>query len=314
MNRRIAEAVRWTICAAGAALIVRGGVRAASADDSAAFTIGVLRRDAVVLPFARFDGHGWHQAWRHPKEDLEVPINLESVPKRWWAGGEAAGEWQIWMTGGRAQTVRVRQPDIVPVFCDRQIGLRTDYVPSSDPPSLDENPYPKDGLAVAPPYPVEPVEVLSPNATELAALGSTIADAMNQSERTIDDHPVDRKAREAVAPRIDAAYAYGAHPRIYYIEAVREYQARPHGGCRATGVGHVWITADGRNTAIRTTTFVEPCDRSTELYMYPLGVVRSGAHLFWVAQYAGWDGEGYYVFEIEPTSVEVRLAKGGGGC
>ena len=43
-------------------------------------TLAVLRRDAIVVPFATYDGKHWQSHWPSPKQDVDVPISLSSVP------------------------------------------------------------------------------------------------------------------------------------------------------------------------------------------------------------------------------------------
>ena len=49
---------------------------AAARDAGPAFTIGILRRDGIVVPFATFDGKEWRSDWPMPKEHVDVPIAL----------------------------------------------------------------------------------------------------------------------------------------------------------------------------------------------------------------------------------------------
>ena len=46
----------------------------------AAFTIGALRRDGIIIPFAVFDGRRWLSRWPAPERDRSIPINLNSIP------------------------------------------------------------------------------------------------------------------------------------------------------------------------------------------------------------------------------------------
>src|SRR5207253_3038803 len=48
------------------------------------FTVGVLRRDGIVVPFAAYDGKQWRNRWLTPGADVDVPIDLRNVPSRWW--------------------------------------------------------------------------------------------------------------------------------------------------------------------------------------------------------------------------------------
>ena len=153
---------------------------AASGD---AVTVGVLRRDGVIIPFATFDGKRWSARWPPPATEQTVPITLESVPKRWWGEPGLRDTWQAWLTTPReTPPIKVLRPDVIDVHCTRQIGLRTDYRPAELPPP-DAQPYPKDGLVVSPPRDVARIEILERSALELLPLRKTLTDAFNRAER-----------------------------------------------------------------------------------------------------------------------------------
>jgi hypothetical protein len=306
------------VCAFAVALPLHDRVHAGARSD-VPFTVGVLRRDGVIVPFARFDGRRWREVWPQPQNDPEVPIDIRDVPKRWWGPAGPASTWLASIVGGTSVTLHVKQPDVVRAYCLRQIGLRTDYEPAEPVPPFDAHPFPKDGLAVAPPRDVEPVQILDPDSPELALLQPFVTRAFNNTERQIDQsegHPIQQKTREATAPRIEAAYAYGDRPRYYYVEAAREYRVeRKSDACKAAAVGHVWIARDGSvYSVLPTYVVVQDCARSSARYMNPLGVVHAGGKLFWLAQFAGWDDESYYVIAVSPRTVETALVRSGGTC
>ncbi len=70
----------------------------------------------MIIPFVRFDGHRWREARRAAGDDLDVPVNLDSVPARWWAGGEPAAAWQVWTVDGGHS---VLQSVVFVEACDR---------------------------------------------------------------------------------------------------------------------------------------------------------------------------------------------------
>jgi hypothetical protein len=113
---------------AGGALLA--SVVSAAESPQAAFTLGVLRRDALVVPFATYDGKRWENHWPEPSQGVDVPINLGSVPRRWWGQGGPLDAWQIWTEAALPRLVHVRQPDWLQTHCQKQVGLRTDYQPS----------------------------------------------------------------------------------------------------------------------------------------------------------------------------------------
>jgi hypothetical protein len=61
----------------------RGGEDAKRAD-SGAFTLGVLRRDGMVLPFAAYDGRQWQAPWPADPRYAELPISLDSIDRVCW--------------------------------------------------------------------------------------------------------------------------------------------------------------------------------------------------------------------------------------
>ena len=279
-----------------------------------AFSVAVLRRDGVLIPFAVFNGKRWGHSWPEPRLDLTVPITLQNVPKGWWGPTPPLDSWQAW-TGAAPQPLRVVQPDWVDVHCVRQIGLRTDYRPDRPVPPSTEQPYPKDGLAIAPPQRLERIDVLPPEATDVRSLLSPVHEAFNRAERRVADHPIKRRSREGIEPTLEAVYAYGTSPRVFYVESVRMY--RPIGGteCEAAAFGTGWFVRDsGGVRPLAMTVDVMRCDRYRASYMLPFGVLRLDNRLFWVAQFSGWDHERYVVVEIKAKSAEAVVSVWGGGC
>jgi hypothetical protein len=305
--------------AAGASVMALGG--ALWAADSAAFAVGVLRRDGVIVPFAAFDGKRWSNPWPVPALDLTVPIGLGAVPSKWWGPTKRALEsWQAVLTpsSDAPRTVNVVQPDWVEAHCQRQIGLRTDYVPAAMAPPRTTQPYPKDGIAVSPPHTVEPVAIIPPLAPDAQGLTPALLDAFNRAERVVEDrygHRVRRRARENTAPTIEAVYAFGDQSRIYYVEATRAYRELGQYSCASLAFGTGWFVREGDQVrSLLTVVDLLNCDRAGASYMLPLGVIRIGSQVFWLAQFSGWDHERFAVLEIKAKTVEAVLSAWGGGC
>jgi len=301
---------------AGFVTLAVAGVRA---DSREAFAVGVLRRDGVVLPFAVFDGKRWTAPWPGPTGDLTVPIDLRAVPKRWWGLGSILDGWDAILSGG-TRPVRVLQPDWVDVACSRYVGLKTDYQSPQPPPPRAVQPYPKEGLAVSPFHRVERVEIVSLASHELRALVPVVQASFNEAEREVESrsgHPITRRAREGIAPTIEAIYAFGDSPRTYYIEAVRPYRrlGQSVGDCAAIGSGTGWFVRDAAGVrALTMAVDVLNCEREAASYMLPLGVLKLNDHLYWLAQFAGWGHERYVVLDVKKKVVEVVINKWGGAC
>lgn len=283
----------------------------------AAFGVGVLRRDGIIVPFAAFDGKHWIDNWPLPALEPQVPISVRDVPKGWWGPTAPLESWQAWIAG-EPKSLRVVQPDWVEAACTRQVGLRTDYKPAQPPPTDSEQPYPKDGLAVSPPQPVEPVAVVRLESAEARALIPMVLKVFNTEERKIEDrygHPVSRRAREGREPDIEAIYGFGEHPRIYYVEATRTYRMLGHADCAGLAFGTIWFAGEGTQVReLDSAVDLMRCDRVGASYMLPLGVMQVGGKQYWLAQFAGFDHERYVVVEIKRKTVTAVVSAWGGTC
>src|SRR5262249_13355530 len=160
-----------------------------------------------------------------------------------------------------------------PAHCVRQIGLRTDYRSEQRPPGLDAQPYPKDGLAIAPPQPIERIEIVSPDTAP-----AQVVEAFNEAEdKTIRQvghaewaHPYRRAQRETFDLSVEALYAVGdAATRIYYFEVSRLYPDRKRvSPCTSLSFGAGWFIREG-TSPLRRLSFdaaVVACDRSDIRY------------------------------------------------
>jgi hypothetical protein len=303
----------WLFIAAGAAV----ATLARADDPGLAFTVGILRRDAIVVPFASYDGRKWRAEWPVPRDNYDVPVDLRSVPKNWWGPAGPRDTWQAWIGDEPPRPLAVVQPDWFPTYCLRAVGLRTDYHAREPLPPVSARPFPTDGLVVSPPEPIERIRVVDAADPLRAALAPVIHDTFNRTERTFGAHPIRRAVREPIVPAIEAVYA-GPGARIVFVEAAREYHEHndPAAECRAVAFGGGWFVrgADARYAPLQTYVTVLNCDRDGASYMLPLGIVRQGNQAFWLAQFSGWDGVHYEVDEIKSKTVEPVVSRFGGGC
>jgi hypothetical protein len=303
-----------------ASLLLFAASLAVAEPKTKAFAVGALRRDGAIIPFATFDGKRWDTNWPSPMGELTIPITLGAIPSRWWGPTSALAAWDAWTGGAAPQPVTVTQPAWVPVHCQRQIVLETNYKSSKQPPPVTEQPYPKDGFAVSPPQAVESIDLLAATSIEAQELVGAVRDAFNAGERRMEEgygHPIARRAREGVVPTIEAVYAYGDQTRFYYVESTRPYRrlGQSPDQCEAIGFGTGWfVRENSRLRSIATDVDLLRCDRVGANYMYPFGVIRADGKIFWLAQFAGWNREWFVVLELKPKTVESRASAFGGSC
>ncbi len=235
----------------------------------------------------------------------------------WWGHAIQSEDWQaLTETGTRA--IHVTHPDWVDVHCVRQIVLRSDYIPSRPAPPTAEQPYPKDGLVIAPTRAVEPIEILPVDSVETKTLVSTLTEAFNHAGRHRKAGPVIPSVDVCASASSRRSRPCCASTRTYYVEAVRyEYRTSgPQGSeCEAIAYGQGWFTRDA--AGVRSITLgmhLLGCDRDGANYMLPLGALHVSDKLYWIAQFSGWDEEHFVVLEVKPKKIDTALRVWGGGC
>jgi len=279
------------------------------------FHVGVMRRDGVLVPFAAFDGKRWRAEWRAPARDLWIPITLTGIPKGWWETSPPGADWQLWTSAG-STSVHVTQPTWIDAHCARQVALQTDYRSPERPPPPKEQPYPKDGVAIAPAHAVEPIQVAGARLDVIPP--ADLRARFNKAEQEVDrnfGHPIARSVREPFDPVVEAIYAFGDSRPAYYIESSRMYRKLGDDGCTAIAFGTGWFVKEGEKIRwLDMAVDLLQCNKYGASYMLPLGAIRSGQRTFWIVQYAGWDHERYVVVEVKEKRVEAVVNVWGGGC
>jgi hypothetical protein len=290
------------------------------------FSLAIVRRDGVMLPFARYDGDRWSTPWPTFLQYLDVPITLDAVPVRWW-GGKTPADWTLWLTGGGRQRIQPSAPTVLRVQCQRRIGIRTDYRSVEPVPPVFVEPFPKDGLAVSGNVPIEPIEVMdhgSPDWTQMAVLLLPSADAAEEATlnavRTSArwKHPVSAEDRRKVPLKLEAWYRAPMDKpgwSLSYVELVRRYPVRPEdNGCGLETFVSGWVQINQRpaETRFQLNAKIMYCDRNAASYMLPLGRLRVDGRLHWIYQMSGWDHEWYEVLEVAPGRLRHAAEYWGG--
>src|SRR5829696_942772 len=90
------------------------------------FSLAVLRRDGVMIPFAAYDGRSWSVPWPGAATAI-LPIALSDVPKAWWGPVGAAAPWTAWLPDNVKTPVKLLKPAHVPIFCGAHLAVATDY-------------------------------------------------------------------------------------------------------------------------------------------------------------------------------------------
>lgn len=310
------------------------------ASSGESFTLAILRRDGVLLPFAGFERGKWRNRWPLAGARVDLPIAFDQCPRSWWIDEQPAATWTAWPVGADSRTVHVNAVVTVRVQCARYVGLRTDYV-SSQPRALpDMQPYPKDGLATTGHVLIEPVAVLDMTSSDWKEALTAIGPDFNRLETKLlqarrgPEVPFPRTEQERAGTAISIEVLFrtpGAKPgtRRLYFEAVRRYGKQPAarsypqplslapGPCPALTYAGGWIVLEaGQAPRVDMEAALSDCDREGLMYTLPLGTFLAGGRRYWAVQRAGWGMERYDIIEIgdDPKIRNKTFTTHGGYC
>jgi hypothetical protein len=208
---------------------------------SGPFTLAVLRKDGVVIPFAHFDGRKWSNSWVVPTKAFEVPLSLDDVPDRWWPQKKTITAWTAWPTYRSSRRIETQGPVLLRAHCQRTVGLRTNWAPNEIPPPDGVQPYPKEGVATAGgSVMVEPVQLMADTAPEWKMVAENVSEEVTARELaavrslgSVWTHPVP-EAQRAKTP-FEPEVVLRSHDRasgwdVYYFEGVKRYASKPRPG------------------------------------------------------------------------------------
>jgi hypothetical protein len=294
----------------GARVEGRGGAQAPER-----VSLGVMRRDGVIVPFAIFDGDEWSMPWPVSVQNMELPITLDAVPPKWWGSAMPTG-WTLWpATGQPAVKVAPIAPLAILIGREKRVGLRTDFVSDQPAASFFELPYPKEGLAVAGNTEVAPITRVSNMTSAWKTLTTSLQEEIEEAERKEIarlksnakwNHPLMAVERRRVVAELEAWYTTGLEQpgfALSYIEAVKKYPVGVDDlGCGLETFISGWMHINKRQPKPKTelTARVTYCDRKGVSYMLPLGLLKLRNRTHWVFQTSSWEREWYSVVEATP--------------
>ena len=81
-------------------------------DSDAAFTVGVLTGDGVIVPFAQFSNGKWTNPWHSPRsvDQPDEPETIADLPKPWYESlVKTADVWYLTTPLGNTKSVTLRR-------------------------------------------------------------------------------------------------------------------------------------------------------------------------------------------------------------
>lgn len=317
-------AVLVTIASVGAGVHSPAARASVAVQDERPFSLAVLRRDGLVIPFAVFDD-GWKTPWPAGLPP-ELPISLTDVPQRWWGVDEPFPRMAIWREGQRVGEVTLTGVTTTRLMCQPRVVLRSDYKASAPIPPSSERPHPKDGLLVGGGAQVDRIESVQRGAPEWNRVMVAMTPEFNKAETAAAGnfsswrHPVGTDDRRLVPITIESLYRAPSDQQewtAYFVEAVRQYPPgkQDKDGCGPVTYAYGWVMLDTEDRSwVRLGAGITYCDRFGVRYMYPFGTVKAKDRIYWLFQFAGAEAEGYEVVRPRPNRIESVAAFNAGVC
>lgn len=313
--------------AAGLLLVAAPDAPTIAEERAEAFSLGVLRRDGVIIPFASFSGRRWDSAWPADTRYLELPISLADIDRGWWGRSiQPPTTMTLWADGKPRGELTLMAPSFVRLPCGRRLALQTNYHPAELPPAPFEQPFPKDGLVVSGAQRVDAVETMAKDSPEARGMAGGIVPEFNDAEDAAANsftswkHPfpkADRHKRPIVVEALYRAPMDDAGWTAYYIEAVREYPPGPQDkecGLRTIARGWARVGPTPKQNYVELGAQVTYCDRFGATFMLPLGLIRVAGGTYWVYQLAGYESESYLIAKPTRKGIERLVAYPASAC
>jgi hypothetical protein len=308
-------------------LVTPVGHEPADAADTAPFVVAVLRRDGLILPFGSFDGKNWRLSWPEDLRYIEVPFDLQSVPRDWWGKPGPLTQLKAWVNGVNRGLIHLHLGTLkrLPLMCATRLAIATDYKSAEPPAPVFVQPFPKDGLAVSGDQPVERIEVVAPGSPEWMATAREMTAEFDAAEEraarrfTAWKHPFTIVERRHFVPQIEALYRAPmdeAGWTAHYLEAVRLYPPGPEDrGCGLVTSASGWMaTGPNGKRSFKLQARITYCDRDGVSYMLPLGLVKARERSYWAYQMSGYGREGYMIVRPRPKEIVTEVQYSAGTC
>jgi hypothetical protein len=308
-----------------------------AAPKQAPFSLAILRRDGILLPFVTYDGH-WKNAWPGVGQNPDMPMSLAGIPKNWWPDKKPITDWNLVPIGTEPNNVRAVHAKSVNWYragCAQGIGLYTDYKPAILPPPAQVRPYPKDALAFSGDVQIDPIQIVGPQDPVVKALTDALpAEVTPKEEHAIElltshrwKHSYTAGERKNVPIQLEALYSVpkGREGRnFYYFEAVKRYfmpkdqrdQSKEPRGCDLVSFvsGWFWLNSKGLIGEIDAKVTISSCDYAQTSFMLPLGTVVIDDVRHWIVQWSNPTYESYAILKPIEDGMEQVVVTGGGAC
>lgn len=288
-------------------------------EGSPSFTVAVSGWGGALEPIGRFTGAVWVNTWPTPDESNVAVPALEDVPRSW-LGKSVPPQWTLWKNGiPRTVTVAGTRRGYGSGGGCTHPAVLTLAKPQGGPDTFYEN-----GLAVDTNQPIDAIRQLDRADVEWTQAAPFVQATFRANEQRAMDNGNRRWLSEVLAKaKVDLATVpigieglfradtIESSPMYYAIAARRARTADDTIGVIVWG----WLRRDATGRWSASAVTGHPFGSDTPGYeLFPLGVLRVAARVFWIVSRGGYESRVFEIYEIAGSNVVRVLATDSGAC
>jgi hypothetical protein len=309
-------------------------------------SLGLLRSDGVLIPWANYESGSWKKKWPEPVESVTDKIeSLKDIPPNWLGeNGEIATRWFLVDSEKGRRAIKIVKPFLYDAHCGFNWGLLTDQGGMKSKYAYTR----KTGIVTDSKVDlIKSISVYDNKKTKesvLKAISQTFDDL--EDARISDQldswfiqeklskppykgkkvlpftgHPFDADKRRAKSIKITKLYSLtlpGSGEALYYIEAERSYEhADPHNAypCRGVSFLNAYIKSkEGKLSFLANDLVLTDCEMKSAGRTTPFGMIELGEEYYIITESTGYEGESYEIYKLGENDLTGVLSVSGGGC
>lgn len=308
MNRAIGLAVAF--CALGGAAAAQRPVSPPALPLNPVTTVGALRTDGVLIPFARYQRGSWDAPLSRADEGTPRASLADQASPWFQKGSRRTSFWRFW-SDERDTWKTLKASGLVRAdsLCRKNWGLTTNL---RDPVSAKDRSPQTRALALDSRVPVEVWSEVAPASEE----GERIATLILPEHETIEQQKNPEIAAEQAEVRLELRRLYRSRQPVgsetlYYFEAEKSYE-----GGRRISFTQGWIESEGPGAfrLLQITGGWTASDRKEILEEKPLGVLDMNGRIYVISEEQGWESLRYRIREWSDKGMRSALDVEAGSC
>lgn len=302
----------------------------ASRHDS--LTVGILRQDGVIAPFAQYANRKWTNPWhsRQPGDQADEPDTIADLPKPWFQSFvKPSREWYLPSPSGELTTIKTSNAVQVCSHCQQVWGLLSNY---PNPKQPEKNECVRNvGVVLSEKKQARAMKGITNAAADWKQMLTFLGPEFERAERAGISRMVSEQYRAQLPPAEERARIPLSILNLYrsqlsddghvlfYFETSKEYpkpRESNDAGCNNISLLGGWVirNAQGKLTLLDSQYSATDCDMKEGGLTLPFAILQLDGKTFAIVEEDGYEGEGYTILEIQENRVRRVLETYAGSC